>query len=65
MKFKEKKDICVGLLFVSFTNFKVIQGFYKKFQAISRVQGAVVTLYKNKQKSADLFTNKTLIVLFC
>ncbi len=39
---ERKKDICVGLFFVSFTNFKGIQGFYTKFQAISRVQGAKI-----------------------
>ncbi len=27
---------------MSFTNFKGIQGFYTKFQAISRVQGAKI-----------------------
>ncbi len=40
LKFREKKIyICVDLFFVSFTNFKGIQDFYTKFQAISRVQG--------------------------
>ncbi len=42
MKFREKIDIGVDLFFVSFTNFKGIQGFYTKFQAISRVQGAKI-----------------------
>ncbi len=35
MKFRENKtQICVDLFFVSFTNFKGIQGFYTKFQAM-------------------------------
>ncbi len=43
MKFREKKEIfCLVLFFVSFTNFKGIQGFYTKFKAISRVQGAKI-----------------------
>ncbi len=37
---KEKKGISVDIFFVSFTNFKGIQGFYIKFQAISRIHGA-------------------------
>ncbi len=37
MKFRKKKKC--SSTFVSFTNFKGIQGFYTKFQAISRVQG--------------------------
>ncbi len=30
------------IYFLSFTTFKGIQGFYTKFQAISRVQGAKI-----------------------
>ncbi len=39
---ERKINICVDLFFVSFVNFKGIQGFYTKFQAISRVQGAKI-----------------------
>ncbi len=39
---ERKKNIWVDLFFVSFTNYKGIQGFYRKFQAISRVQGAKI-----------------------
>ncbi len=39
---ERKKDIAVLIYFLSFTNFKRIQGFYTKFQAISRVQGAKI-----------------------
>ncbi len=39
---REKKCIHVDLFFVSFTNFKGIQGFYTNFQAISRVRGAKI-----------------------
>ncbi len=39
---REKKDVCVDLFFVSFTNFKGIQGFYTKFKAISRVKGVKI-----------------------
>ncbi len=42
MKFREKEKICVDILVVSFTNFKGIQGYHTKFQAISRVQGAKI-----------------------
>ncbi len=43
MKFREKKkDICADLLFLSFSNFKGIQGLYTKFQAICRVLGAKI-----------------------
>ncbi len=42
MKFIQEKNISVDLFFVSFTNFKGIQGFYTKFQAISRVQRAKI-----------------------
>ncbi len=42
MKFREKEKICVDLFFVSFTNFKGIQGYHTKFQAISRLQGAKI-----------------------
>ncbi len=42
MKFREKKIYCVDLFFMSFTNFKAIQDFYTKFQAISRVHGAKI-----------------------
>ncbi len=43
MKFRKKKRISVLIyFFVSFTNFKGIQGFYTKFQAISRVEGAKI-----------------------
>ncbi len=45
MKFRvklKKINICVDLFFVSFTNFKGIQGFYTKFQAISRIQEAKI-----------------------
>ncbi len=40
-----KKKRCVDLLFVSFTNFKGIQSFYTKFQAISRVQGTKINSF--------------------
>ncbi len=39
---ERKKDIGVDLFFVSSRNFKRIQGFYTKFQAISRDQGAKI-----------------------
>ncbi len=39
---ERKTNISVDLFFVSFTNFKGIQGVYTKFQAISRVQGAKI-----------------------
>ncbi len=42
MNFREKEKICVDLFFVSFTNFKGIQGYHTKFQAISRVQVAKI-----------------------
>ncbi len=41
LKFREKKRYIL-IYFLSFTNFKGIQGFYTKFQAISRVQGAKI-----------------------
>ncbi len=42
VKFREKKNICADLFFVSFTNGKGIQGFYTKCQTISRVQWAKI-----------------------
>ncbi len=59
---EKKKDICVDLIFVSFTNFKGIPGFYTKFQAISRVQGAKINsrLFKGfKEPWEPCHTNHT------
>ncbi len=66
MKFREKKDICVDLFFVFLTNFKGIQGFYTRFQAISRVQGAKINsrLFKEPRETMFISGRSTSLVLY-
>ncbi len=58
--FEKLKDFGVNPIFSVFTNFMEIQGFYKKFQSISRIQGAKINYrffkgFKENEISLVLF----------